>query len=135
MATGLGLLTFTAGIGLCVLPGLPAVLAGRVLMGAGLTVFVVGFTTVVQRTTPGALIRRVSTAAETLTSGPQAVGLSVGSMLIAFIDYRVMLAVITAGTLLAGGRLMRGPASSRGRVRAGSPARGLRGIPGRASAK
>ena len=135
LATALGLLCFAAGTALCLLPGLPAVLAGRVLMGGGLTVFVVGFTTVLQRTTPAPLIGRVSTAAETLTSGPQTAGMSMGALLIVFLDYRVVYAAIVVGTVLAGIYLMTGRASSRGTARAGSPATALRGTRERASAR
>jgi hypothetical protein len=62
---------------------------------------IVGFTTVIQRHTPRPLIGRVSTAAETLVSGPQTISIAAGAALVSVMDYRLLLAVVTAGMLFA----------------------------------
>lgn len=99
--TAIGLAAFGAGCGLCVPPVLAVVLAGRAVGGVGLTLTLVGFATLLQRRTPQPLIGRVTTAAETMTSGPQLVSLAAGAALISVLGYRVLLAVILAGMLTA----------------------------------
>ncbi|GAA4618662.1 hypothetical protein GCM10023195_84040 [Actinoallomurus liliacearum] len=83
------------------LPSLPVILIGLVITGLGLATMVVGFTTVIQRRTPGPLIGRVSAAAETLVSGPQTISVAAGAALVSVVDYRLLLMVVTAGMLAA----------------------------------
>lgn len=106
--TALGLAAFGVGCGLCVLSMLPAVLVGRGVTGVGLTLALVGFETLLQRRTPQALIGRVSTAAETLTGGPQVISIAAGAVLVSLVDYRLLLAVILAGMLAAATHLWSG---------------------------
>jgi MFS family permease len=118
-ATALGLAVFGLGCGLCIVPALPTVVTGKVVSGVGLTLTMVGFTTLLQRRTPQALMGRVSTASETLTSGPQTLSVAVGAALVSVVDYRLLLAVVLAGTLTAAaylwsGRRLAGPAASGG---------------------
>jgi MFS family permease len=98
-ATATGLAAFGIGDGLCVFPGLPSVLPGRIVSGFGLSILFVGFTTVVQRRTPGPLLGRVSLAAETLTSGPQTISIAIGAMLVSAVDYRLLLTIVLTGML------------------------------------
>ena len=100
-AISVGLAAFGLGDALYVLPWLPAVLLGKVIGGMGLTAMIVGFGTVVQRYSPGGLIGRVSTAAETLISGPQTVSIAAGAVLVSVVDYRLLLAVVTVGMFSA----------------------------------
>lgn len=96
-ATAAGLLAFALGDGVCALPWLGAVLVGKAVAGAGLTLLFVGFTTTLQRRTPGPLVGRVSLTAETLTSAPQTVSIAAGALLVTVVDYRVLLLIITVG--------------------------------------
>jgi MFS family permease len=100
-AVAAGLLAFAVGDGLCALPWLGVVLTGKAVAGAGLTLLFVGFTTTLQRRTPGPLAGRVSLTAEMLTSGPQMVSIAAGALLVTVVDYRVLLLVIVAGMSVA----------------------------------
>lgn len=100
-ATAVGMAAVGLGDVLLVLPWLPAVLTGKVIGGTGLAVVVVGSTTAMQRHTPAPLIGRVSTATETLVSGPQTFSVAAGAALVSVVDYRLLLAVVTAGMLTA----------------------------------
>lgn len=100
-AISIGMAAFGLGDALCALPWLPVILMGKVIGGLGLTVMIVGFTTLIQRHTPRPLIGRVSTAAETLVSGPQTISIAAGAALVSVVDYRLLLAVVTAGMLSA----------------------------------
>ena len=100
-AISIGMAAFGLGDALYALPWLPVILMGRVIGGLGLTIMIVGFTTVIQRHTPRPLIGRVSTAAETLVSGPQTISIAAGAALVSVMDYRLLLAVVTTGMLAA----------------------------------
>jgi MFS family permease len=100
-ATAIGLVAFGAGVGLCALTNLPAVLAGICVGGWGLPIVIVGITTVLQRRTPAPLVGRASIAADALFSGPQTVSIATGSLLVSLVDYRLLLATVFAGTLAA----------------------------------
>lgn len=107
-ATAAGLLACALGDGLCALPWLGAVLTGKAVAGAGLTVLFVGFTTTLQRRTPGPLVGRVSLTAETLTAGPQTVSIAAGALLVTAVDYRVLILIVVAGMSGAAACLWRG---------------------------
>ncbi|TQS42313.1 MFS transporter [Cryptosporangium phraense] len=96
-----GLGTFSAGTLTMIVSWLPAVVGGVVLAGFGLPLVLVGFVTSLQRSTSGALIGRVTTAAYLVIGVPQTVSVALGALLVAVIDYRILLAVMAAGTLLA----------------------------------
>jgi len=107
--TGIGLTAFGVGNLVCVYASLPTILGGRVVSGFGLALFLIGFTTILQRRTPHRLIGRASTAAETLTSGPHCLSMGVGAGLMSLVDYRLMLAATGIGTFAAGAVLAVGP--------------------------
>jgi MFS family permease len=86
-AISIGMAAFGLGDALYALPWLPVILTGKVIGGMGLTTMIVGFTTVIQRQTPRPLIDRVSTAAETLVSGPQTISIAAGAALVSVVDY------------------------------------------------
>jgi MFS family permease len=124
-ATGHGLCLFGIGSGLCTSGWLPGVLAGKTISGTGFVLLTIGFSTVLQRMTPAHLLGRVSTAAETLTSGPQLLSIAVGAALISAVDYRLLLLAMATGALAAAallwtGRRLTAPyASARGLESAG----------------
>lgn len=97
----IGMAAVGFGNGALASPWPPAIFVGTVIGGLGLAAVVVGSTTVVQRRTPGPLIGRVSTAAETLASGPQAISIAAGAALVSVVDYRLLLTAVTAGMLTA----------------------------------
>jgi MFS family permease len=69
------------------------------IFGASIPPIMVAFMTLIQRRTPQAIMGRVSTAAEVVMAGPQAVSLAVGSLLVVLLSYRsifVVMAVVTA---------------------------------------
>jgi MFS family permease len=104
-AIAIGMAALGVGNGLLVSPWPPVVFAGMVVGGLGLATMVVGSTTVVQRRTPGPLIGRVSTTAETLTGGPQALSIAAGAALVSVVDYHLLLTVVTVGMLTAAASL------------------------------
>jgi MFS family permease len=110
-ATGHGLCLFGIGSGLCTSGWLPGVLAGKTISGTGFVLLTIGFSTVLQRMTPAHLLGRVSTAAETLTSGPQLLSIAVGAALISAVDYRLLLLAMATGALVAAALLWTGDAS------------------------
>jgi len=73
---------------------LPAVLLGAVIAGAGLPWLIVAFYTLVQRTTPQALMGRVSTAGELAIGTPQTLSIGVGALLVGLVDVRVIMVSI-----------------------------------------
>jgi MFS family permease len=75
------------------------VLAAGVVMGAGMPLMTVAFMTLLQRRTPQAVMGRVSTAVEVVMGAPQAVSLAVGSLLVAVLSYRTILAIMGGVTL------------------------------------
>ncbi|HEY4018029.1 MAG TPA: MFS transporter [Pseudonocardiaceae bacterium] len=109
-ATAIGLAACGSGAGVCIIGLLPAVLAGRAVAGFGLAVTVVAFSTIVQRRTPKALIGRVSMAAETLTSGPQAMSIAAGATLVSVLDYRLILLIVLTGMAIGAVHLWTGRA-------------------------
>ncbi|MDN3359827.1 MFS transporter [Actinomadura sp. DC4] len=107
-ATAAGLAAFGLGDGLCVVPRLPVVLAGKTVAGAGLALLVIGLTTSLQRRTPGPLVGRVSLAAETLTAGPQTLSIAAGAVLVSAVDYRLLLTAVATGMAGAASYLWKG---------------------------
>lgn len=121
---GLGLGLFVPFyLGGAVAPSLWVVFPTVVLAGFGLPYLIVAFQTLMQRVTPGELMGRVSSAADALISGPQALSLGVGAVLVGLIDYRVLLLgmsillTIAALWVLSGRRL-----SPAGAIRTEEPA-------------
>lgn len=94
-----GLILVAAGILLLIPPSLGAVIGGSIVLGLGLPWLLIGYATLLQRRTPGPLMARVSTAAELILSTPNTVSIAAGALLIAVVDYRVLLAVAALGPI------------------------------------
>jgi hypothetical protein len=77
------------------------------MLGAALSLAFVGAVTLTQRRTPGPLMGRVSTTVDMLTTGPQAVSIAAGAILVSIVDYRLLLAVIGLTMVIDGGLLLR----------------------------
>ena len=71
------------------------------VIGAGIPVMTVAFSTLLQRGTPGHLMGRVSTTVDVLTTTPQAVSIAAGALLVTLLDYRLIFTLIAAGMLAA----------------------------------
>ncbi|GAA1794729.1 MFS transporter [Luedemannella flava] len=114
---GLGVACFAVGAAFLIYPQLVLGLTGSVLFGFGLTIATVSIPTLIQRTTPSALIGRVSTASGAVFSLPQTLSIALGAGLIQLIDYRllfVVIAVVVTGAaayLWAGRNLAAQPAA------------------------
>ena len=113
-----GLASFALGAAVMIVTWLPVVTVGVVLAGFGLPLVLVGFVTVLQRTATGPLVGRVTTAAQLVIGVPQTISVGLGALLVSVLDFRVLLAVMAGGTLLAvgylavaGGGALPGPAS------------------------
>ncbi len=74
-------------------------LAGTVVLGAGIPLLIVAFNTILQKQTPGHLMGRVSTTVEVLTTTPQALSIALGALLVTVLDFRVIFVLMTVGTL------------------------------------
>jgi uncharacterized membrane protein YfcA len=68
----------------------------------------VGLHTLVQRRTPAGLLGRVAAASDALVSGPQAVSIGAGALLVGVLDYRLLFLLIGVVTLAVGGYLWTG---------------------------
>jgi MFS family permease len=93
-AVGLGLGLFGTGAFLLGATGLPVVFVGFAVAGSGLPWVIVGFYTLMQRRTPSSLMGRVSAATDVLIGVPQTVSIGVGALLVAVVDYRLLLDVM-----------------------------------------
>ncbi len=99
-----GLVVLAAGLaGVALATGLPALFVASALVGAGIPVVVIAFTTLLQTRTPGHLMGRVSTFVDLLTTMPQALSIAVGALLVTLLDYRVIFATMALGMLVAAG--------------------------------
>jgi MFS family permease len=99
VAVGLGLVA--AGVALSMVPSAPVVVASSLLVGAGLPITIVCITTILQRHTPAPIQGRVFTTFETFTGAPQVLSIAVGAALVSVVQFRILLAVMTAGLALA----------------------------------
>src|SRR5436309_15376058 len=89
-------------------PVFACVLVGSAIGGAGFSAFLIGYTTLLQRSTTTELQGRVFTAAEATAGVPYTTMLGLAVLGVGLVDYRVML---TAGMLVlaaAGAYLGRG---------------------------
>ncbi|WNM39815.1 MFS transporter [Micromonospora halotolerans] len=107
-AMALGVATIAVGFLAPVWPVLGFAVAAAVLIGLGLPVALVGTMTLVQRNTPPELVGRVSAALDALASGPQAVAIGAGALVVGLVDYRLLYAAIGALLLAAGAYLLTG---------------------------
>lgn len=102
----LGLLALGLGCGLSASSSLPIVAAGTVLFGLGIPWAVVAMNTVIQTNTPNHLQGRAMSASSMMLSAPQTLSIGFGALAIAIIDYRLLLAAMTAVLLSCAGYLL-----------------------------
>jgi MFS family permease len=88
---GAGMVVFSFGVTLLASGSLAIVLAGIVLFGLGIPWLVVALFTLLQRSTPGALQGRVYSTVELLVNTPQTISIALGAVLVALVDYRLLL--------------------------------------------
>jgi MFS family permease len=91
---GMGMAAFALGDLTMVSSSLPLVLAGIVVSGCGVSWLIVGLATATQVRTPLRLQGRVASAADVFVSTPQTVSIALGAMLVAFVDYRLLVLVM-----------------------------------------
>lgn len=101
----IGVTIMVTGIGCAMLaiPSLPVIIADLVLVGLVMPITMVADMTLLQKRTPGHLMGRVSAAAEALVTFPQTLSIAMGAALVALVDYRLLLLVMGAVVLAAGG--------------------------------
>ncbi|MFE9657046.1 MFS transporter [Micromonospora sp. NPDC006431] len=104
----LGVAALAAGSLALVRPALGLAVTASVLIGLGLPAAMVGTMTLIQRRTPADLVGRVSAALDALASGPQAVAIGAGALLVGLVDYRLLYGVIGALLVAAAGYLLTG---------------------------
>lgn len=109
---GVGLVLVGVGSLAMVVPVMAPVLIGVAVLGFGVPLFVVGWSTGLQRYTPPRLQGRVNAAANLVLTGPQTASIGLGAMLIAIVDYRVLLLVVVTGMLACGAVLLLHPAAT-----------------------
>ena len=114
----IGLAAMSLGLGLMAIPNLAPVLAGAIVVGGGFSAFMVGYTTLLQRSTATELQGRVFTAAEATAGIPYCATLALTIGGIGLVDYRFLLVASTVLLAGAGAYLARGPEAAPARVRA-----------------
>jgi MFS family permease len=105
----LGMIVFSIGVTLLTSGSLAVVLAGIVLFGLGIPWIVVALFTLLQRLTPGPLQGRTYSAIELLVNTPQTISIALGAILVAMVDYRLLLVVEAAVVAAAGTWLLTRP--------------------------
>jgi MFS family permease len=100
-----GLAALAVGIGLLVVPAAPVAVAGLLVAGLGVPPVVAGLSSTLQLLTPSHLQGRTSSAVDVLISGPQSLSIALGAVLVAVVDFRLLVVVMTVGILLAAGWL------------------------------
>jgi MFS family permease len=91
---------------LAIVPSLPVVLCGVVLVGVSISWAVVGYSTAVQQRTPDHLQGRAYSASDTLLGTPQTISIALGAGLIAVVDYRLLLLAIVLVSALCAAYLL-----------------------------
>jgi MFS family permease len=109
---GLGMVAVAAGALLLVSQSLPVVAAGFLLDGLALPWLVVGFMTALQRWTPPRLQGRAMAVTYVSLDLPQALSIGAGALLISFVDYRALLAVMATVVIACGAVLLARPAAA-----------------------
>lgn len=100
-----GLVAMAAGIGLLVYPRLWLGVCITPLVGFGVAVTAVAFSTLRQRITPAALMGRVATASDLLVVTPQTLSIAAGAIIVSVVDFRWLFALAAASLLAAGSSL------------------------------
>jgi MFS family permease len=93
-AVGLGLFLLAAAFLLLAVPGLFAVLAGGLLLGASLPLLGVGANTLLQRRTPDLLLGRAFAAYDLLLSVPQTAAIAAGAAVFTPADFHLLFALL-----------------------------------------
>lgn len=105
-----GLVAVAAGMALTVLPVVVTAVLGLAVVGLGVPPIVAGLSITIQRLTPSHLLGRTSSAVDVLVSGPQSLSILLGAALISVVDFRLLVAAMTVGILLAAAWLGTRPA-------------------------
>jgi MFS family permease len=103
---GFGMALFALGDSTFASSSLPVVCAGIFVAGFAISWFIVGFATAIQLRTPQHLQGRVASAADTIVSTPQTVGIALGAALISVFDYRVLVALMALVVAACGAYLL-----------------------------
>ncbi len=102
-AVALGMLAFLPAASFSfVVPSLWLAFPGVAVFGFGASLTIVGFNTLLQRSTPQALMGRVTAATDALIGGPAALATAAGALAVSVVDYRLLFAS-TGFVLLATG--------------------------------
>ncbi len=118
--TAAGVALFALGAGVRALPYDAVALGGSAAIGAGLPCVLIAALTAVQREVPNAVLGRTAATANALIFVPNALALALGSALVAFVDVRVLLPVLTVAGL-ATALLLAARGADRARVAVGRP--------------
>lgn len=105
IVAGLALLALGLG-GVAASVQLWQLLAVTCILGAGLPLLLVAYTTLLQKDTPSRLMGRVSTATDVLITTPQALSIAVGAVLVGLLDYRLIFLVMSSGVVCAAAYLV-----------------------------
>ena len=107
---GSGMALFAIGDAAFAIKSLPVVCAGIIVAGFAVSWFIVGFSTAIQLRTPLHLQGRVASAADTIISTPQTIGIALGAVLVSVLDYRIVVALMSVAVAACGAYLLtRGP--------------------------
>lgn len=112
----LGLATMGVGVGLMAVPHVTPVLIGAAIAGGGFSAFMVGYTTLLQRSTATQLQGRVFTAAEAAAALPYCGTLALAVIGVGLVDYRLLMVAGMVVLGAAGAYLARGPETAPARV-------------------
>lgn len=104
-AAGLGLALFGTA-------ALPLVFVAAVGLGVANTLYMVGYTTVMQRRTPLEMQGRVMSAVEAVTTVPFLFSVVLGAVIISFVSFRLVYGIEGLGLLAVGAYFAAGPAPS-----------------------
>jgi MFS family permease len=99
---GIGMAGFAVGELTFISSSLPLIAVGAAVAGFGVSWLIVGLMTAIQVRTPLRLQGRVSSAADVLISTPQTISIAVGAVLIAVVDYRLLVVVEAVAVALCG---------------------------------
>jgi MFS family permease len=89
--------------GMVIASSMTVVILLTVPLGAAIPLFVVAYMTLLQRRTPQRLMGRVSATAEVIMATPQAISLAVGAVLVSFLDWRIIFAIMASVILASAG--------------------------------
>ncbi|MBA8795985.1 MFS family permease [Friedmanniella endophytica] len=104
----IGLALMTVGAGLCTVPALPAAVAGFAVFGLGMPLLTVAAGTLLQRRTPNAIMGRVASGYEVVSSVPYTAFIAVGALLVGVWPYQVIIGLVAVGCAAAALSLLAG---------------------------